>query len=193
MNTKMVRPSEISKPVSREQYLGAVANVTPFAEYHNGMMVLIPASQGRHGRVRRWLTEKVRRDVCTPHDVEAFQGVCVDLGDHVFVPDLVLLRRENLGRRDARNGRVTGPPDLVVEVVSSGSGALDRLLKHDVYFRCGVPFYWLFDPFEYTAEEWRASASGYVRTAAASIGQAFSSAAFPGLVLKGDDIFVHEA
>ena len=50
----------------------------------------------------------------------------------------------------ARNRYVTGevgkPPDLVLEVGSSGKGRQDYTVKRDAYLDHGVPEYWRFDP-----------------------------------------------
>ena len=56
-------------------------------------------------------------------------------------PDIVVLRREQLGGR-----KVDGIPLLVVEVLSRSTAASDATLKRHVFQQAGVPSYWLLDP-----------------------------------------------
>ena len=50
---------------------------------------------------------------------------------------------------------MTGPPDLVVEIVSPDSGLIDRRRKFDLYERFGVSEYWIVDQDERVVEVWR--------------------------------------
>jgi Uma2 family endonuclease len=63
------------------------------------------------------------------------------------IPDLVYFSNE---RRDeiAAGTRISGAPDLVVEIVSPGSEneRRDRVVKRDLYAKFGVREYWLLDP-----------------------------------------------
>ena len=59
-------------------------------------------------------------------------------------PDVLFIRNENLGIL-AADGRISGPPDIVVEIVSPASARYDRVRKFALYERAGVPEYWLLD------------------------------------------------
>ena len=48
---------------------------------------------------------------------------------------------------------VSGPPDLLVEIVSKGTVKRDRVTKRDLYERFAVPHYWILDPFTQELEE----------------------------------------
>lgn len=61
-------------------------------------------------------------------------------------PDIGFLRKEHLHR--VRRGRVDGPPDLVVEIVSPDSSDRDYGKKRDQYERFGVEEYWIVDEVE---------------------------------------------
>jgi Uma2 family endonuclease len=50
---------------------------------------------------------------------------------------------------------VTGPPDLVVEVLSEGSARTDRQIKFKQYTLYGVPESWLIDPYGRTLQVFR--------------------------------------
>ncbi len=60
---------------------------------------------------------------------------------------------------------MTGPPDLVVEVVSPESGLADRRRKFEVYQRFGVPEYWIVDHDEQVVEVYVLTAVGEYRRA----------------------------
>jgi Uma2 family endonuclease len=62
------------------------------------------------------------------------------------IPDLVFVSRER--RAEIASGdRVTGAPDLVIEIVSPGADneRRDRLVKRQLYGKYGVKEYWIVD------------------------------------------------
>lgn len=65
-------------------------------------------------------------------------------GGPVREPDLLFVAREHLDRVTA-NG-LTGPADLIVEIISPESVRRDRADKFYEYEEAGVPEYWLLDP-----------------------------------------------
>jgi Uma2 family endonuclease len=63
------------------------------------------------------------------------------------IPDLVFISTER--REEIASGvRVTGAPDLVIEIVSPGSenSRRDRTIKRRLYSKYGVKEYWVVDP-----------------------------------------------
>jgi Uma2 family endonuclease len=65
-------------------------------------------------------------------------------------PDILFVARSEYGRIGARG--VTGPPTLVVEVLSAERPERDLLEKCEEYARSGVPHYWIADPNARTLE-----------------------------------------
>jgi Uma2 family endonuclease len=63
-------------------------------------------------------------------------------GDYL-VPDLVFVRREQLGTVTDRG--VESAPDLVVEVLSRSTAVRDRGVKRERYAHYGVSEYWIID------------------------------------------------
>jgi Uma2 family endonuclease len=63
-------------------------------------------------------------------------------GDYLS-PDFVFVRRDRSGIITERG--VEGPPDLVIEIVSTSTGARDRGIKRQRYAAFGVPEYWIVD------------------------------------------------
>ena len=58
-------------------------------------------------------------------------------------PDILFIAKENLHRLSSE--RLTGPPDLIVEIVSRSSVRRDRKDKFEEYAVAGVPEYWIID------------------------------------------------
>ncbi len=58
-------------------------------------------------------------------------------------PDVAFVKRENLHR--VQRGKVVGPPDLALEVVSPDSVERDYYLKRELYERYSIPEYWIVD------------------------------------------------
>ncbi len=73
--------------------------------------------------------------------------------DLVMEPDLVFLASESLDLIEA--GRVHGPPDLVVEVLSPSNRRFDQDLKRQRYLENGVAELWIVDADAGTVDVWR--------------------------------------
>ena len=71
----------------------------------------------------------------------------------VVVPDLVVVLNARSGY--LTEAKVSGPPDLVVEILSPGSRRRDRELKRSLYQRTGVDEYWIVDPVARQVEKYR--------------------------------------
>jgi Uma2 family endonuclease len=76
------------------------------------------------------------------------------LHGNVLVPDLAGWRRERMPEMP-HAAAFELPPDWVCEVVSPGTGAVDRARKMPTYAREGVRHLWLVDPLEKTLEAYR--------------------------------------
>jgi len=76
------------------------------------------------------------------------------LGPDVLVPDLAGWRLERMPAVPDV-AAFTLPPDWVCEVVSPGTGRIDRVRKMPIYAREGVRNLWLIDPVARTLEVYR--------------------------------------
>ncbi len=108
-----------------------------------------PSSTAWHQRVLTRIAVQIA-SYLEAHPVgEVLIGVDVHLGtgprggDLVYRPDIVFINAERAA--DTRE-RIVGPPDLIVEVVSSTSRRYDNETKKGDYQRCGVGEYWVIDP-----------------------------------------------
>ena len=74
-----------------------------------------------------------------PRDFGVLFDIDVDLGRHVFRPDVLVLRPEAIDK-----DRPFAPGDLLlaVEVTSPSSRSMDRIIKPAALAEAGVPHYW---------------------------------------------------
>jgi len=117
-------------------------------------------------------------------------GVILDKFSAV-IPDLVILLNE---QRDTivTNDRLTGPPALVIEVVSPGSAnsRRDRVDKLPLYSKHPVQEYWIVDPGDLTVEQYVSDGSSLTLSQTLqSEEERLSSAAIPGFSCLLSQIF----
>jgi Uma2 family endonuclease len=98
-------------------------------------------------------------------------------------PDLVLVCEENLG---ILQGVIRGVPDLVVEVLSPSTEAMDRGLKMETYARHGIGEYWIVDGGRSAVEIYRldAAAGVYRLVGTGRPGDRATSPLLPGLAVN---------
>jgi Uma2 family endonuclease len=84
---------------------------------------------------------------------------------------------------------VFGPPDLVVEVLSSATAERDRTVKAKLYARAGVAELWLVDAEARTIEVLVNGPGGFVSHSKAAAGQAPTSKVLGGLVRGTEMVF----
>ncbi|MQL51169.1 Uma2 family endonuclease [Desulfofundulus thermobenzoicus] len=61
-----------------------------------------------------------------------------------YQPDIIFISNERLSIIEEK--RINGAPDLVVEILSPGTGYYDLRSKYKVYEKSGVREYWIVDP-----------------------------------------------
>ena len=98
------------------------------------------------------------------------------------VPDLLFVSRDRLGVVTDRG--VEGAPDLIVEIISSGTARRDRAEKAQLYARSGVRHYWLVDPDAQTIEAFELGGGQYHRTVHLAGDATFAPSLFPGLTVS---------
>jgi Uma2 family endonuclease len=96
-------------------------------------------------------------------------------------PDIAFVRKSRLHL--VKRGRVEGPPDLAVEIVSPDSVDRDYGKKRDQYERFGVREYWIVDELEEKVTLLRLPANGRYREVRPKKGVLYSEA-LPGFYLR---------
>ncbi len=152
-------------------------------ELIDGELVMTPAPGYAHQRVLARLVSILDSHVCAKNLGELlFAPLDVILSESTTVqPDIVFLAHDR--ERQVRKRGIEGPPSLVVELLSPNRLEHDLEVKRELYFRYGVPHYWIVDPEQRTLERLVLEADGYRRDAAFSRDDAAALRPFPDLVI----------
>ena len=129
----------------------ALPDTNQFIELSDGELVMPPHPTDTHQRVVGDLYVMLRNFVehhrlgtvrLAPLPVRLWPG-------KIREPDILFVSKEHT---DRMGEQFYGPPDLVVEVLSSGTRRTDRLEKPVEYAQAGVGEYWIVDPEGQTVE-----------------------------------------
>lgn len=114
-------------------------------ELINGELFMSPAPNLTHQIVLSNLNDIIKAYARKTGGIAMFSPVDVYLDQkNVFQPDLLYVRKENLGILKERG--LDGAPDLTVEIISPSNGFKDRNQKRKLYQKFGVKEYWIIDP-----------------------------------------------
>ncbi len=121
-------------------------------EILDGELCVVPAPNTRHQRLVRDLLDALLHHTRDGNLGEVFVAPYdVLLSDeNVVQPDIIFVcssRFEVIG-----DANITGPPDLVVEVLSPGTRTRDLEVKRKIYAGFAVREYWIVDPEAETIE-----------------------------------------
>ena len=148
MAQKAVWERTAPSPPSRmnyEEFL-AGADEDTWAEWVDGEVIFMSPVTDEHADLAGWLLAILRPFVKT-HQLGIVRSEPVQMktgpGLPGRSPDLLCVASENLGRR--KKTHISGPADLVSEIVSPDSVARDRETKYSEYERGGVREYRLID------------------------------------------------
>ncbi len=129
-------------------------------EVINGRLEEMPAPTFDHQSILAYLhykfyefvrSQSVGKVLPAPFDVILSETVVVQ-------PDIVFISNDNL--KNIKNGRLFGPPDLAVEIISPGSFYRDRYKKFSLYEKHRVGEYWIVYPGERVVEVWSLNDKG---------------------------------
>lgn len=111
-----------------------------------GELVMTPSPTPYHQMVSMKLELKMAGYV-----LEKGLGIVLDAPVDVYLeetetyqPDIIYISNERLSIIEEK--RINGAPDLVVEILSPGTGYYDLRTKYKVYEKSGVREYWIVDP-----------------------------------------------
>ena len=161
-------------------------------ELLQGELSMVPAPTIRHQRVLRNLQYIFHHHLRTRGTGEVFYSpVDLVLGQgaarEVAQPDLMVVSHT---RRDIiKAGGIEGAPDLVVEILSPGTGTRDRGYKLTLYARYGVTEYWIVDSDLQTVEVFTVVTQGYACPARYGARDSIIVSLFPGLTIPLAEVF----
>lgn len=111
----------------------------------------------------------------------------VYLDEHnIFEPDVLYLTPDTNCQMEEK--RIVGAPDLVIEVLSSGTAKYDRREKYQAYQAYGVDEYWIVDPVHDVVEVWQLEGEQFNRVGAFADDDTFESRPLK-TTIKVTDIF----
>ena len=158
-------------------------------EIHGGELVVMSSPMLRHQiavlEIATLLNEYGRRSggraVAAPFDIVFDEYDLVQ-------PDVVFFRAERLHllRLDAVTRAV---PDIVVEVLSPSTAAIDRGRKMRMFARYEVPEYWIVDPVGRQVEVHALEGRAYRQVQVATGGDTVRSVLFPDLTFEAAGLF----
>ncbi len=181
---RRLRPTR--RRLSLRQYLAGPPDEFK-AELIDGELVVSPSPTDQDqdlqadlgGVLRRWVRALTLGWVWPDLDM-----VLDEAANLAYRPDLLFLARAHQARR--RQGRVFGPADLCVEILSPSDRPRVQRRKYTDYARYGVPWYWIINPLGElpVIEELELVAGDYAVRAEVTGAAWFAPAVFPGLHLR---------
>lgn len=153
-------------------------------EWVDGVVLEMMSVSRRHAEMQVYLVELLqaylRRNPIGRLYLEPFQ-MKLDAARSGRSPDIMVVLERSAGRIGEKY--LEGPADVVIEIISRGSEAVDRGDKFAEYETGGVPEYWLIDPIREMADFYVRDDSGMFRSA---LRERFESRALPGLIIEQD-------
>jgi Uma2 family endonuclease len=136
-------------------------------------------------RMNLW---KLFQDQRKRHGGQYSTRVDIALSDSAALSPDAFYYRE--GRKDImiEDDYFGAAPDLIAEVSSASTRALDRGLRMEVYRRAGVEHFWLLDPALETVDVYRLSGD-YEHQGRFAAGESFGCDLFPGETISVDALF----
>jgi len=96
------------------------------------------------------------------------------------------------GKPDPKRARVYVPPTIVIESISPGHQAHDRVTKFGWYAEFGVKHFWILDPYTKTLEAFKLVRGKYKKVANLKGNATFRPAAFNGIEINLADVWPQE-
>jgi Uma2 family endonuclease len=152
------------------------------AEWVNGEVVFMSPVSDQHAtvcfRLARWL-----EDFIEAHDLGQIylDPFVMKSAAHLPArqPDILFVRKDHLNRI-SRSG-LSGPADLVIEIISPESRVRDREAKFLEYQQSGVGEYWIIDPEQRVADFYQRSETGLYEAVSPNLDGKYECRAIPGL------------
>ena len=160
-------------------------------EIIDGELFMTPSPNTRHQEISKnllriidvfLLDNPLGKVFSAPYDVVFSQDPL-----QVAEPDLVFVSKAHSSIITDQN--IQGVPDLLVEILSPGTAATDRLVKRTLYERFGVLEYWIVDPKSETVQVFRLSDGRYGTSLEFRKEDDLDSPLLPGLSIPLSKVF----
>jgi Uma2 family endonuclease len=159
-------------------------------EIVNGVLVMAPAPTPEHQDIVGEIYVALRAYVKLAGLGRVFMGpLDVQLSsENTFQPDLVVVLNAHLDR--VAEKKISGAPDLTVEIASPSTAAYDRLTKYEKYAQAGITEYWLVKPTRRAVEVLVLEHGEYRSLGIFSGQQTLPSRVVPGLPVMVEQFFM---
>ncbi len=158
-------------------------------EIVNGVLVMAPAPTPEHQDIVGEIYVALRAYVKLAGLGRVFMGpLDVQLSpENTFQPDLVVLLNAHLERVTEK--KISGAPDLAVEIASPSTAAYDRLTKYEKYAQAGITEYWIVKPTSRAIEVLVLERGEYRSLGVFSEQATLPSRVIPGLPVRVEQFF----
>ncbi len=175
-----------------EDYKSLPESMEKRYELLDGDLLMVPAPSTAHQRISRNLEVHLHEYCQQTNFGEVLDSpVDVVLGEadarEVVQPDILLVAKARLSI--IAEEEIRGAPDLVVEILSTGTEHRDRGYKRILYGRYGVREYWIVDPAGRTIEIHTLTQSGLELRVSITGDEIVESTLLPDLELTAESIF----
>lgn len=146
------QPRYVGLHVSREEYLDLEEDGFKY-DMIEGVLRLAPSGEFEHGKLQGNLITEINLFLKKNQIGKAVTEIDVFLpdGGDVLRPDISFILSENLS---IVKTHIHGVPDLVCEILSTGSMKRDLGVKANRYLKNGIREYWVVYPKEKKLELW---------------------------------------
>ena len=117
----------------------------------NNQLIMSPAPKDRHQKLIGTLYRRIA-DFVEKNNLGETRLAPSDVflnNENIYQPDIYFVPPEKLG--GFQEDGFHGVPDLIIEILSSGSEKLDKFDKFNNYEAAGVKEYWIVDPLDNNA------------------------------------------
>lgn len=176
------------KHYTLEDFL-AIPEGYPRYEFWDGEILEIVSPTSHHQFISANLF-RLLDGYCRTHDLGVVLTAPLDVRlspRYVFQPDLLFIAKARKAKLIGE--RITGAPDMVIEILSPATSARDLNQKRKIYAKHGVAEYWIVDPDDETLEVQRLQNKVLTTLGIYEKGQKLTSPTFKGLTLAIDRIF----
>ncbi|QWR77816.1 Uma2 family endonuclease [Candidatus Magnetomonas plexicatena] len=168
---------------------GTIETDLDLTEIINGEEIMGPSPFMRHQDIVFNLADIIRHHVKTNKLGKVYLSpldVIFEEGVNRLQPDILFIRKENLS---IAKDWIRGVPDMVCEVISSGSYEMDTAVKKAIYEKYRVPEYWIVMPEPQTIEILTIVGDKYKLHSFAAFDGFVTSKIIEGLQVDVNDIF----
>ncbi|QWR77864.1 Uma2 family endonuclease [Candidatus Magnetomonas plexicatena] len=158
-------------------------------EIINGEEIMGPSPFTRHQRIIGILHDIIHQHIKLKKLGEVYLSpldVIFEEGFNRLQPDILFIRKENLS---IAQDWIRGVPDMVCEVISSGSYEMDTEIKKAIYEKYRVPEYWIVMPEPQTIEILTLVGDKYKLHSVAAFEGFVTSKVIEGLQVSVNEIF----